>query len=332
MSVTGQKERTVASPEPTSQNLQTIRADIPRPTDFDDFWDTTLAGARALAQPLRRIPVTEPVTAFRVEDIRFSGYRGDEVAGWLILPHSQNAPLPLVVEFNGYGGGRGFAHDWLRWPSAGYAYAIMDTRGQGAWWGNGGVTADPHGHGPAAGGYATQGLESPADYYYTRVYADAARLVETLMDLPEVDRTRVAVTGTSQGGGIAIAAAALVPEVAVAMPDVPFGCWWRWSVLNSSEDPYAEVLRYLSVQHELADRALETLDYIDAVNFATRARASALFSVGMLDPVCPPAGVYAAHNAWAAPHEIVAYPHNGHEGGQGRHFIRQTQYLREAFA
>jgi hypothetical protein len=33
---------------------------------------------------------------------------------------------------HGYGGGRGFPHSWLGWPTAGYALFVMDTRGQGS--------------------------------------------------------------------------------------------------------------------------------------------------------------------------------------------------------
>jgi cephalosporin-C deacetylase-like acetyl esterase len=34
----------------------------------------------------------------------------------------------------GYGGGRGFATDNLYWASYGFAWLLMDTRGQGSSW------------------------------------------------------------------------------------------------------------------------------------------------------------------------------------------------------
>ena len=75
---------------------------------------------------------------------------------------------------------------------------------------------------PAHPGFMTRGILDPATYYYRRVFADAVRAVEAARSHPAVDGGRVAVTGGSQGGGISIAVAGLVPDVAAAMPDVPF--------------------------------------------------------------------------------------------------------------
>src|SRR5690606_14262402 len=108
--------------------------------------------------------------------------------------------LPAIVEFVGYGGGRGLPGTRLFWPSAGYAHILMDTRGQGSAWGGGGDTADPHGSGPAAPGYLTRGIDDPATYYYRRVFTDAVRLIDAVRTLPAIDPERIAVTGGSQGG------------------------------------------------------------------------------------------------------------------------------------
>jgi cephalosporin-C deacetylase len=64
------------------------------------------------------------------------------------------------------------------------------------------------------------------------------------------------------------------------------------------------------------DRVFDTLSYFDGLNFAPRAKAKALFSVGLMDQVCPPSTVYAAYNRWAGPKEIRVWPYNDHEGGQ----------------
>ena len=66
------------------------------------------------------------------------------MAGWLLVPASARGPLPCVVGFLGYGGGRGFPYEWLTWPAAGYAHLLMDTRGQGGSL-QPGATGDPHG-------------------------------------------------------------------------------------------------------------------------------------------------------------------------------------------
>ena len=62
-------------------------------------------------------------------------------------------------------------------------------------------------------------------YYYRRLYVDAVRAVDTAAGLPGVDAGRIAVAGKSQGGALALAAAALVPDaVRLCHADVPFLC------------------------------------------------------------------------------------------------------------
>lgn len=41
----------------------------------------------------------------------------------------------------------------------------------------------------------------------------------------------------------------------------------------------------------------------------------ALFSEGLMDPVCPPSTVYSAYNAWSGTKQIREYRDNAHEGG-----------------
>jgi len=306
-------------------DLKDYRPELVEPADFDDFWRTTLREARDNAsEPELRI-MPRSLRQVEVIDLRYSGFGGHPIAAWLLRPRNETGPLPTVVGFNGYGGGRGLPHEHLPWVAAGYAYAFMDTRGQGGWWGAGGITGDPVGHGASGPGFATRGLESPADYYYRRVFSDAVRLVETLRELPGTGE--IAVTGTSQGGGIAIAVAGLVDGLAAAMPDVPFGSHWRHSVEHSSEDPYAEVQRYLATHPDRIDATFSTLSYFDAVHHAARATAPALFSVGLMDPVCQPLTVFAAFNAWAGQHDIEQYPFAGHEGGGPHQFSKQLRFL-----
>ncbi|MFD1732462.1 acetylxylan esterase [Deinococcus malanensis] len=121
--------------------LRTYRPERREPGDFDTFWTWTLQEAQdhASAATFERVPV--PLTSVEVLDVVFSGANGDPVRGWLILPRDREGPLPCVVEFIGYGGGRGLPHEWLLYASAGYAHFVMDTRGQGSGW-RSGDTAD----------------------------------------------------------------------------------------------------------------------------------------------------------------------------------------------
>ncbi|QAY72305.1 acetylxylan esterase [Agromyces protaetiae] len=325
--------------------LQALRAYLPEvdePTDFDGFWAATLresraAGATAEAagasgNAVVRTPVPSPLALFDVEDVRFPGFAGDPVRAWLVLPRGLPRPLPAVVEFVGYGRGRGLAHERLHWPSAGYAQLIVDTRGQGSQYGTGGATPDPHGSGPAAPGFLTRGIDAPETYYYRRVFTDAVRAIDAVRTFPEIDPAAVAVVGNSQGGAIAIAAAGLSDGLVAVLPSAPILSDLRRVIGLTGEEPYAEIVRYLAVHRGAEDRIFETLSYFDGVSFAKRATAPALFSTGHMDTIAPPSGVYAAKNHWGAPAELVDYPWNHHEGGESVHWERQAEWLAEVLA
>lgn len=309
-------------------DLRDYRPDIRVPADFDDFWSSTVTGAREAGGTVEVAPVSTPLRGIEAFDVTFPGFAGDPVKGWLLLPVQREGALPAVVEFNGYGGGRGLPVERLGWAASGYAHFFMDTRGQGSAWGSGGATPDPHGSGPAFPGFMTRGIDDPETYYYRRVFTDAVRAIDAVRTLPEVDAARVAVTGGSQGGGIAIAAAALSDGLVAAMPDVPFLCHFERAVGMTGRDPYEEVARYLAVHRGAEERVFETLSYFDGVSFAARADAASLFSVALLDPICPPSTVFAAFNAWAgADKQIEVFPFNEHEGGQAHQWLRQAEFL-----
>ena len=306
--------------------LAAYAPEVAEPDDFDDFWAGTLGEAREHDLGLRVTPVRTPYRTVEVQDVTFAGFGGDPISAWLLRPTGVAAPQ-VVVEFLGYGGGRDLPGTQLHWASAGYTHLLVDTRGQGSVWGGGGTTADPHGSGPSAPGFLTKGVADPATYYYRRVFTDAVRAVEAARALPGVDPAAVAVTGGSQGGGITLAVAGLVPDLRTVMPDVPFLCHFERAVEICDRDPYLELTRYLSVHRGAAEQTFRTLSYFDGVNFARRASAPALFSVALMDQICPPSTVYAAYHAYAGPKEIAVYAFNDHEGGLSHQRLRQADWL-----
>ena len=312
--------------------LREYRPQVAEPADFDDFWRSTLAESRRFPTEPRLTRQESSLTQVEVYDLVFPGFGGQPVHAWYLLPAGTSGPLPAIVEYNGYGGGRGLPHERLAWVTAGYAYLFMDTRGQGSVWGSGDDTPDPNGTGPSVPGFMTRGIERPEDHYYRRVYTDAVRAIDAIRTLDRVDPARVAVCGGSQGGGIALAAAGLADGLVGVLPEVPFLCHFERAVGMTEEDPYQEIVRYLSVHRDAAERTFRTLSYLDGVNFAARATAPALFSVGLLDPVCPPSTVFAAFNRYGGDAEIEVYPFNQHEGGGGHHWMRQAAWLGRVLA
>lgn len=311
--------------------LRTYTSDQREPEDFDAFWTATLQEARSFPLDVVVTPVDIGLTTIDVYDVTFNGFGGQPIRAWLRVPAGASGPLPTIVQYQGYGGGRGHALENLLWSSAGFAHFFMDTRGQGSTWGLG-DTFDPDGSGPAYPGVMTRGIESPHTYYYRRLFTDAVRAVEAARSLDVVDSNRLVVTGGSQGGGITLAVAGLVPDLAGAFPRVPFLCDFPRASVITDNMPYKEIGNYLAVHRDKVAAVHSVLGYFDGVNFAKRAKAPAWFSTALMDATCPPSTVFGAFNVYAgASKEITVWPYNSHEGGAVEDDQRMLATLRTLF-
>jgi cephalosporin-C deacetylase len=308
------------------------------PADFDAFWADTLADARSHPLDATFEPVDAGLMAIDVWDVTFAGFAGQPIKGWFLAPRdvaaspfARDGRLSCVVEYIGYGGGRGRPIDWLLPPSAGHAHLVMDVRGQGSSW-RAGDTPDPESAATTGQypGFVTRGILDKATYYYRRLMTDAVRAIEAARTHPVVDPARVATNGGSQGGGLALAAAGLVPDLLLTLTDVPFMCHWRRATEITDADPYYEIVRYAKIHRDQTKRVFNTLSYFDGVNFAARANSPALFSVALMDQTCPPSTVFAAYNHYAGPKAIEVYPFNGHENGETIQVERKMRRLAEA--
>jgi cephalosporin-C deacetylase len=318
--------------------LEHYLPDVPEPAGFDAFWAASLATADG-TPVLLEMTRAESTGLVLVDtwDVTLSGFGGDPVRAWYTRPAGWVAPLPAVVEFVGYGRGRGLPHERLTWPAAGYAHLLMDSRGQGDQYGTGGDTPDRRGGAPGGPGPAARGILDPEQYYYRRLITDAVRTVAAVRALPGVTQDQVAVVGNSQGGGLALAVAGLVPDLAAVLVTAPFLCHIQRAIEITDAAPYGEIATYLSVHRDAEETVRHTLSYVDAVNFARRAVAPAHFGVGLRDTICPPSTVFAAHNHYGTANgrqgrperAIHVYPFNHHEGGEAIHTSKQLCWLNE---
>ena len=145
--------------------LQAYKPDLTIPDDFDAFWAQTLREAREEPLNANFMPVKNGLKLVETYDVTFSGYSGQPVKAWLTLPRERTDALPCVVEYIGYGGGRGLPIDHLLFANAGYAHFLMDTRGQGSVLRHGDTPDIPDGANPSVPGIMTQGILSRETYY-----------------------------------------------------------------------------------------------------------------------------------------------------------------------
>ncbi|HLU63993.1 MAG TPA: acetylxylan esterase [Protaetiibacter sp.] len=311
--------------------LRAYRSTQVEPADFDDFWQETLAESRAAAPAGAALErVDAGLATLDVFDVTFPGFGGQPIRAWLRTPRAASGPLPTVVQFQGYGGGRGRPVENLLFASAGFAHLLVDTRGQGSMW-SVGDTPDSGVTGPQTPGVMTRGIGHRETYYYRRLFTDAVRAVDAARTLEVVDASRIAVTGVSQGGGIALAVAGLVDGLTAVLPQVPFLCDFPRALTIHDTDPYREIVRYLAQHRTKVEQVFETLSYFDGVNFARRASAPAWFTVALMDEICKPSTVFGAYNAYAGPKQIEVFPFNGHEGGATHTEGTNVLLLRELF-
>ena len=112
------------------------------------------------------------------------------------------------------------------------------------------------------------------------------------------------------------------------MPDVPFLCAYRRATAPDQHQSLRRNQRiYCKTHRDKVETVFNTLSYFDGVNFAARAKAPALFSVGLMDDICPPSTVFAAYNHYQGAKQIRIYEYNNHEGGGLYQEIEQLNFL-----
>ncbi len=286
--------------------LRDYKPELNRQGDFDSFWSQTIG--EALSQPLKAelTPYPLKLRGLDVFEVRFDGFGGGRIAGWYVCP-SGGGRHPAVMMYHGYSGRAPRPLDLMAIASQGFAVMSMDCRGQN---GRSEQASSTGGH---ASGWMTQGIGSPQTYYYRYVYADAVRALEVLAGRGEVDASRIAVAGGSQGGGLSLAAAALSSRPVLAFPDIPFLCDFRRAIDITPTNPYLEFTVLFKIQPELYETALRTLSYFDCMNLAPRITARTIISNGLQDDVCPPSTIFAVYNHLTCEKQMEVYPFHKHE-------------------
>lgn len=297
--------------------LQTYQGRNPRPADFDEYWDRSLAEMRAVDPQLELVPASFQVPGAECFDLFFTGVRGARIHAKYLRPAGLSTPAPAVVQFHGYTGSCGDWHDKLAYVAMGYPIAALDCRGQG------GCSEDPGGiKGTTYKGHIIRGLDDHEDKLLFRdIYLDTAQLAGIVMGLDEVDATRVCAVGGSQGGGLTLACASLEPRIAKAAPVFPFLCdylrVWEMDLATGAYEELKTFFRQFDPLHEREQEIFTRLGYIDVQFLTPRIKAEVLMGVGLMDTICPPSTQYAAFNKITSPKRTAIYPDFGHEGLPG---------------
>ncbi|MHB0946647.1 MAG: acetylxylan esterase [Sedimentisphaerales bacterium] len=298
------------------EELKLYKGKNPRPADFDKYWEKALAEMNSV-NPKPAITKADFKCSFAdCFDMYFTGVNNAKIYAKLLKPKNKTK-CPAVLCFHGYTGASSQWVDYLAYAAQGFVVAALDCRGQA------GKSQDTTQiTGTTSHGHIIRGLDdSPEKLAFRQIFLDTAMLAKIVAGLDEVDEKRMAAMGGSQGGGLTLACAALVPGIKKAAPMYPFLCDYKrvWE-MDLGTGAYIELknyFRWFDPQHKNEDQIFNKLGYIDIQHLAKRIKAEILIGVGLRDDICPPSTQFAAYNKMKCKKQMLIYPDFGHEGLPG---------------
>lgn len=298
----------------------------PRPADFNSYWSRAISEMRSVDPAIEIVPADFQTEFATCSHLYFTGVGGARIHAKLLQPKNPQPNHPAIVMFHGYSGSSGDWMDKLGYVAAGYTVAALDCRGQG------GLSEDVGGvKGYTLNGHIIRGIdEKPEKLLFRQIFLDTAQLAGIVMDMEDVNESRVGAMGGSQGGALTLACAALEPRIKLAAPIYPFLCDYQrvWE-MDLAEDAYGELVEYFrrfDPRHEREDEIFTKLGYIDVQFLCQRIKATVLMSVGLADEICPPSTQFAAYNKITSQKSLDIYPDFAHEDLRG-HKDRIFQFM-----
>jgi cephalosporin-C deacetylase len=298
-----------------------LRPSVARPADFDEFWARKIE----LLRSVPAAPVLKPVEGDRpgveLATIKLNNIQGATIHGQIARP-AREGKFPAMLVLQWAGGPYPLQKSWVTAHAANGWLAL---------------NIEPHdvpGDMPPEfyaalprliKNYQTLGNTDRDQNYFLRMYLGAYRAVDYLASRPDWNGQVMLATGTSMGGQQSFAVAGLHPKVTHMITHVPAGA-------DSNGTRHGRNAGYPNWDHTNA-KVMETALYFDIVNFAPRIRATSLVSMGFVDTVCPPVGIWIAFNQIAGPKEVVplvdaAHNHQATAEQQRAHTDRAAEWMR----
>ena len=270
---------------------QKLQPSVPRPADFDSFWDAKL---RALnATPINPVLTPTATTAAGVElfTVKLDSL-GSHVQGYLARP-AREGKFPALVLYQ-------YAGVYALRPET-----VTDRAAEG-WLA---FNVDSHDLAPTEGTgvintYQSIGNTSRETSYFLNMYLRDARALDYIASRPDWDGKTIVVTGTSMGGQQSLVAAGLSPKVTAVLVNEPAGA-------DSNGDLHGHKAGYPNWPSD-NPKVMETALYFDTVNFASRIKAPVLAALGFIDTLAPPAGIWIAVNQVPGAKEVIPMVESDH--------------------
>ena len=284
---------------------------------INQFWKETLAelGNTPMdAEVAEADPggmMHEAVKTFQNHSVRITSFEGKRLRAWYTVPIGAppRGGWPALVTAPGYFGIQSLSMHYVR---HGYAVLALYPRGQGESLAEWELEHDTK---------ATYHLEDRYRYYYRGAFADMVRGVDFLCNRDEVDRDRIGTWGMSQGGGFALAVAALDPRIRAASAEVAWPMHFKVAV-DIPTAPYGEFYTYLNEHPDKRNQVMETLEYFDAYNLVENITCPVLMNAVVIDEVHPYRTLMPVFEKIPSMKSVIVYPDIEH--GTRADFARHT--------
>ena len=276
------------------------------PKDFDDFWKKALDEARQIDLNPTKVLLPERCTKdVNVYEISYHNNRwGSKMYGVLSVP-VKPGKYPALLRVPGAG---------VR-PYSGDTYTatgkciVLEIGIHGV-----PVTMEQKVYddlaNAALNGYWDTNLENPDRNAYKRVVTGAVKGVDMIASLDEWDGKTLGVTGSSQGGFLSLAVAALDKRVTFLAAVHDAMCDYE-AELHGVAGGWPHYF-YHAKMNAITKARLECARYYDGVNFARRITVTGWYSFGYNDEVVPPTSSYGLYNSVKAPKTLSLYQMTGH--------------------
>ncbi|MDA1477383.1 alpha/beta fold hydrolase [Bacillus changyiensis] len=286
-----------------------------KPNDFDIYWEKGLREVRNLSTEYELIPASIKSDVADCYHLYFTGTGNATIHAKFVRPKQVKPESPGLVMFHGYSVDSGDWLDKLPYAAQGITVLAMDCRGQG------GDSEDTLTiKGPTLRGHVIRGIEdpNPNQLYYRHVFLDTVQSVRVLQSMEHIHASRIGACGASQGGGLALACAALVPEIKEVAAVYPFLSDYRrvWEDMDIQQSAYEEIATYFRTRdpnHDHEDEVFQRLGYIDIQHLTPRIKGHVWWALAMKDMICPPSTQFAAYNKISASKDMLLFHEYGHE-------------------
>jgi len=157
-------------------------------------------------------------------------------------------------------------------------------------------------------------------YVYRSIYMDCVRAVDFLINQTEIDKNRIGVAGGSQGGGLALATAALCnSNIAACAIFDPWLCDIRdQTKIRTTVNKELDLFKTYPTNNCDIEQMLSVLDYMDTKEFAPNIKCPVYFLTSLFDDDCPPHCGFAAYNNLKTKKEYLVFPKDSHLGESGQ--------------